>query len=133
MRHLPLAAPVGSLSRVAAPAAMLTGSVRDMTLTRSLDEIQGNPSRRTPACLSGILVPMRFERITVNPAQMGGQPCMRGLRIPVATVVAMVADGMTAQEVVGALPDLTLDDVSEALHYAAAAVQEKLLPILDLA
>ncbi len=39
---------------------------------------------------------MSFERITIDPAQMGGQPCIRGLRMPVATVVAMVADGMTA-------------------------------------
>jgi uncharacterized protein (DUF433 family) len=62
---------------------------------------------------------------------MGGQPCIRGLRIPVATVVAMVADGMTPDEIVTALPDLDVADVSEALHYAAAAVQEKLLPILD--
>ena len=51
---------------------------------------------------------MRFERITVKTGQMGGQPCIRGLRIPVATVVAMVADGMTADEVVDALPDLEL-------------------------
>ena len=42
---------------------------------------------------------MRFTRITVNPKQMGGVPCIRGLRIPVATVVAMVADGMTETEI----------------------------------
>lgn len=74
---------------------------------------------------------MRFERITINPAQMAGQPCIRGLRIPVATVVAMVADGMNPQEIVAALPDLTPEDISEALHYAAAAVQERMLPLLD--
>lgn len=49
---------------------------------------------------------MGFERITLRPGQMGGQPCIRGLRIPVATVVDMVADGMTADEVAAALPDL---------------------------
>ncbi len=76
---------------------------------------------------------MRFERITVNPGQMGGQPCIRELRIPVVTVVAMVEDGMTAEEVVEALPDLDAADVSEALHFAAASVQEKLLPIQHLA
>jgi uncharacterized protein (DUF433 family) len=64
---------------------------------------------------------MRFERITTNPGQMGGMPCVRGLRIPVATVVAMVADGMTADEIVTELPDLEREDVAEALlHYAAA-------------
>jgi uncharacterized protein (DUF433 family) len=72
-----------------------------------------------------------FERITVNPAQMGGQPCIRGLRIPVATVVAMVADGMSVDEIVAALPDLTPEDVSDALHYAAAVLQERMLPLLD--
>ena len=47
---------------------------------------------------------MSFERITVDPQVMGGLPCIRGLRIPVATVVAMVADGMDADEVVAELP-----------------------------
>jgi uncharacterized protein (DUF433 family) len=63
---------------------------------------------------------MKFTRITTNPAQMGGVPCI-GLRIPVATVVGMVADGMTDAEIVGAFPDLTPDDVQEALRYAAQA------------
>jgi len=56
-------------------------------------------------------------------------PCIRALRIPVATVVAMVADGMTTQEIVGELPDLEPDDVAEALHYAAEALRERELPI----
>nr|MBA3620282.1 DUF433 domain-containing protein [Acidothermales bacterium] len=59
----------------------------------------------------------------------GGMPCIRALRIPVATVVAMVADGMTTQEIVGELPDLEPDDVAEALHYAAEALRERELPI----
>ena len=50
---------------------------------------------------------------------MGGMPCIRGLRIPVATVVAMVADGMTTDEILTELPDLERDDIAEALHYAA--------------
>jgi uncharacterized protein (DUF433 family) len=74
---------------------------------------------------------VRLERITVHPAQMGGQPCIRGLRIPVATVVAMVADGMSVDEIVAALPDLTSEDVSDALYYAAAVLQERMLPLLD--
>jgi uncharacterized protein (DUF433 family) len=65
---------------------------------------------------------MKFTRITVNPTQMGGTPCIRGLRIPVATVVAMVADGMTAAEIIGAYPDLEREDVAEASRYAAEAV-----------
>lgn len=72
---------------------------------------------------------MSFERITVDPQVMGGLPCIRGLRIPVATVVAMVADGMSPDEVVAELPDLTREDVAEALHYAAEAVRERELPL----
>ncbi len=74
---------------------------------------------------------MRFERITVNPNQMGGQACIRSLRIPVATVVAMVADGMSTADIVAALPDLSSEDVTEALHYAAAVLQDRMLPLLD--
>lgn len=72
---------------------------------------------------------MNFDRITVNPNQMGGVPCIRGLRIPVATIVAMVADGMREQEILDAYPDLEVDDVREALRYAAEAVRERELPL----
>jgi uncharacterized protein (DUF433 family) len=72
---------------------------------------------------------MSFTRITVDPAQMGGVPCLRGLRIPVATVVALVAQGMTEQQIVAEYPDLTAEDIREALRYAAAAVDEQFLPL----
>ncbi|MDG4576322.1 MAG: DUF433 domain-containing protein [Defluviicoccus sp.] len=72
---------------------------------------------------------MKFERITVNPAQMGGVPCIRGLRIPVATVVGMLADGMSTAEILDAYPDLEPDDVQEALIFAAEAVRERALPL----
>ena len=65
---------------------------------------------------------MKFARITVNAMKMGGVPCIRGLRIPVATVVAMVANGMTAAEIVAAYPDLEREDVAEASRFAAEAV-----------
>ena len=72
---------------------------------------------------------MKFTRITVNPEQMGGAPCIRGLRIPVATVVGMVADGMTEAEILRAYPDLVPADIREALRYAAEAVRERELPL----
>ena len=72
---------------------------------------------------------MSFARITVRPDQMGGVSCIRGLRIPVATVVGMVADGMSEQEIVTAYPDLEPEDVREALRYAAEAVRERELPL----
>ncbi|HNS40050.1 MAG: DUF433 domain-containing protein [Anaerolineae bacterium] len=73
---------------------------------------------------------MDFKRITINPKQMGGVPCIRGLRIPVATVVGMVADGMSDQEILDAYPDLVADDIREALYFAAEAVREQSLPLL---
>jgi uncharacterized protein (DUF433 family) len=72
---------------------------------------------------------MTFERITVEAGKMGGQPCIRGLRIPVASVVAMVADGMTVDEILTEFPDLERDDIAEALRYAAEAVRERELPL----
>ena len=73
---------------------------------------------------------MTFTRITVNPKQMGGVPCIRGLRIPVATVVAMIADGMTNADILAAYPDLQAEDIHEALRYAAEAVRERELPLI---
>ena len=73
---------------------------------------------------------MAFSRITVDADQMDGVPCIRGLRIPVATVVGMLADGMSATEILNAFPDLEFDDVSEALRYAAEAVRERELPLV---
>jgi uncharacterized protein (DUF433 family) len=76
---------------------------------------------------------VKFSRITVNPKQMGGVPCIRGLRIPVSVVVGMVADGMKDQEILKAYPDLEPDDIREALHYAAEAVRERELPLIPAA
>jgi uncharacterized protein (DUF433 family) len=73
---------------------------------------------------------MKLTRITVNPHQMGGVPCIRGMRIPVATVVGMVAEGMTVEEILVAYPDLERDDVREALEFAAEAVRERELPLV---
>ena len=72
---------------------------------------------------------MRFDRITTDPDQMGGLPCIRGLRIPVAAVVDMIAEGMTVDEIIGDYPDLEPEDVEQALHYAAESVRERELPL----
>jgi uncharacterized protein (DUF433 family) len=70
-----------------------------------------------------------FERIAIDHRVMGGVPCIRGTRIPVATVVGMVADGMSTQEIVADFPQLSAEDVQDALRYAAAAVDERELPL----
>jgi uncharacterized protein (DUF433 family) len=76
---------------------------------------------------------MIYTRITVNPKQMGGVPCIRGLRIPVATIVGMVADGMSEGEILKSFPDLESEDIRESLRFAAEAVQERELPMVNIA
>ena len=71
-----------------------------------------------------------FVRITVRADQMGGVACIRGLRIPVATVVSMVADAMTPAEILAAYPDLEAEDIREALRFAAESVRERELPLV---
>jgi uncharacterized protein (DUF433 family) len=74
---------------------------------------------------------MKFKRITVNPKQLDGMPCIRGLRIPVATIVGMVADGMAQEEILKTYPDLEREDIGEALRFAAEAVRERDLPLVN--
>ena len=74
---------------------------------------------------------MEFTRITIDPRRMGGVPIIRQLRIPVATVVDMVADGMSEAEILQAYPDLEAEDIHEALRFAADAVRERELPLLS--
>jgi uncharacterized protein (DUF433 family) len=70
-----------------------------------------------------------FSRITTNPAQMGGEPCIRNLRIPVATIVTMIAQGNSTEKILEYYPDLEKADVEEALNYAAESVREKEIPL----
>lgn len=107
----------------AAAALQMTVQVADVPL------VPGARERDTAERVGRYARRVTFERITVDPDVMGGVPTIRGLRIPVATVVAMVADGMTAAEIVDDLPDLMLADVSESLRYAAEAVRERELPL----
>lgn len=74
---------------------------------------------------------MKFARISVNPKQMDGVPCIRSLRIPVATVVGMLADGMADKEILDAYPDLESEDIREALRFAAEALRERELPLIE--
>jgi len=75
---------------------------------------------------------MKFDRITVNPKQMDGVPCIRALRIPVATVVGMIAEGMSKEDILKAYPDLEPDDIREALLFAAEALRQRELPFIDI-
>jgi uncharacterized protein (DUF433 family) len=70
-----------------------------------------------------------FERITVDPAQMGGVPCVRHLRIPVATVLRLLAGGLSDREILAEYPDLDPADIRECLRFAAASATERELPL----
>jgi uncharacterized protein (DUF433 family) len=59
---------------------------------------------------------LAFARITLRPDQLGGVPCIRGLRIPVATVVGMLANRTSEDEILAAYPDLEAEDIGEALR-----------------
>jgi uncharacterized protein (DUF433 family) len=67
------------------------------------------------------------ERITVNPKQCGGRPCVRGMRIRVVDVLDLLAAGLTPQEVLADLPDLTLEDVQACLRYASRRLNHPIL------
>jgi uncharacterized protein (DUF433 family) len=67
-----------------------------------------------------------FERITFDPNVMGGQACIRGIRIPVSLVVNLVANGMTTDEITKEYPDLEPEDIKESLRYAAWLTREEL-------
>jgi uncharacterized protein (DUF433 family) len=66
-----------------------------------------------------------FDRISAEPDKMGGVPCIRRLRIPVSTIVNMVADGMSTNEILEAYPDLVSEDIEQALRYAAALTKDR--------
>lgn len=111
-------------------------------MVRELDELVSFslwPSRRGPTVRSQATAPeshhlgtmafVMFERISVNHEVIGGVPCIRGTRIPVATVVGMVAQGMTKEEILSKFAQLAGEDIQEALRYAAAAVDERQGPL----
>lgn len=73
----------------------------------------------------------RFERITINPKQMGGLPCIRGLRLPVTTILGQLAAGQTHEQILADFPELEAADIFEALEFAAEAVQEREFPLVE--
>lgn len=72
---------------------------------------------------------MAFERITVDPRRMGGVPCIRDLRVTVSMVLGQLATGKTVELFLADYPYLERADVSAALRYAAAIVNEREVPI----
>jgi uncharacterized protein (DUF433 family) len=74
-----------------------------------------------------------FERITADPAILGGKACIRGMRISVSLVVNLVANGMTVDEIVEEYPDLEPEDIRQALKYAAWTVDDAIYAPMETA
>jgi uncharacterized protein (DUF433 family) len=71
----------------------------------------------------------QIDRITFNPAVMGGKPCIRGLRVTVGTIIGLLASGRTNEEILHAYPYIEEDDIRQALAYAAWRVEEFEVPV----
>ncbi len=71
----------------------------------------------------------QLQRITLDPAVMGGKPCIRGMRVTAGTVVGLLATGRTEEEILKAYPYLEKEDLREALAYAAWRAEEIEVPL----
>ncbi|PLZ97569.1 hypothetical protein CEN40_19720 [Fischerella thermalis CCMEE 5205] len=71
-----------------------------------------------------------FERITFDPRIMGGQACIRGMRVPVSLILNLVANGKTVTEILEDYPYLEAEDIQESLMYAAWLAREQVFPIV---
>ncbi len=72
----------------------------------------------------------QFERITFDPAVMGGKPCIRGLRVTVATILGLLAVGRSREEILEAYPYLEVEDIEQCLAYAAWRMEERDVPLV---
>ena len=74
-----------------------------------------------------------FDRITLDPEKCFGKPCIRGMRMPVASVLSHLSSGMTVEEVLQEWPELEREDILQALGYAASAMEERVIPLEEAA
>jgi uncharacterized protein (DUF433 family) len=73
----------------------------------------------------------KFDRITVDPEECFGKACIRGLRIPVESLLSYLAAGMTVEEILKEWPELEREDIRQALRYAAWAMTERVLELVE--
>ncbi|MEW5720359.1 MAG: DUF433 domain-containing protein [Chloroflexota bacterium] len=71
----------------------------------------------------------RFNRITLDPDKCFGKPCVRGLRMPIASILSYLSSGMTIEDILKEWPELEREDVLQALGYAAWAMEERVVPL----
>ena len=75
----------------------------------------------------------KFNRITLDPDKCFGKPCVRGLRMPVASILSYLSSGMTVDEILKEWPELEREDIYQALGYAAWAMEERVVPLEEVA
>ena len=75
----------------------------------------------------------KFNRITLDPEKCFGKPCIRGLRMPVASILSYLSSGMTVDEILREWPELNREDIYQALGYAAWAMEERIVPLEEAA
>ena len=73
----------------------------------------------------------KFDRITMDPEKCFGKPCIRGLRMPIASILSYLSSGMTVNEILNEWPELEPDDIYQALGYAAWAMEESIVPLKE--
>lgn len=113
-----------------APArGAITADDRDALLTRMGASIAVGCDKRLPRTSRAYTRAMTESRIVGDHRIMGGVPCIRGTRIPVATVVGLFAVGQSVDVILADYPQLTVEDVRAALEFAAAAVSERQVPL----
>jgi uncharacterized protein (DUF433 family) len=75
----------------------------------------------------------KFNRITLDPDKCFGKPCIRGLRMPVASILSYLSSGMTVDEILKEWPELEREDIYQALGYASWAMEERVVPLEEVA
>jgi uncharacterized protein (DUF433 family) len=75
----------------------------------------------------------QFDRITLDPNQCFGKPCIRGMRMPVASILSYLSSGMSIEQVLEEWPELEREDIYQALGYASWAMEERVLPVAEAA
>ncbi|MBC7226653.1 MAG: DUF433 domain-containing protein [Thermoflexales bacterium] len=74
----------------------------------------------------------RFDRITLDPDKCFGKPCIRGLRIPVSSILSYLSSGMTVEDILKEWPELEPEDIYQALGYAAWMMEERFIPLVEV-
>jgi uncharacterized protein (DUF433 family) len=74
----------------------------------------------------------KFTRITIDPEKCFGKPSIRGLRMPVASILSYLSSGMTIDDILKEWPDLEREDIYEALGYAAETMEERVVPLTEV-